>query len=59
MRKNNEYPQAIEQAQENLADLNERGADAIGNDALEFMDSILTQEELRKIFWLDIECFLC
>ena len=29
MRKNNEYPQAIEQAQENLADLNERGADAI------------------------------
>ena len=48
MRKNNEYPQAIEQAQENLADLNERGADAIGNDALEFMDSILTQEELME-----------
>ena len=48
MRKNNEYPQAIEQAQENLADLNERGADAIGNDALKFMDSILTQEELME-----------
>lgn len=45
-RKNNEYPQAIGLAQENLADLNERGAVAIGNGALEFMDSILTQEEL-------------
>lgn len=48
MRKNNEYPQTIEQAQENLADLNERENDAIGNDALEFMDSILTQEELME-----------
>ena len=45
MRTNKEYSQVIEQAQENLADLNERGADAIGNNALEFMDSILTQED--------------
>lgn len=48
MKKNNDYPQAIEQAQKNLADLNERGVEAIGNDALEFMDSILTQEELME-----------
>ena len=48
MRKNNEYPQAIEQAQENLADLNERGADAIGNGALEFMDSSYTRGTYGK-----------
>ncbi len=46
MRTNKEYSQVIEQARENLVDLNKRGADAVGNDALEFMDSILTQEEL-------------
>ena len=43
---NNEYLQALVQAQENLADLNERGADAIGENVLEFMDSMLVQEEL-------------
>lgn len=45
MRTNKEYSQAIVQAKENLADLNERGANAIGEDVLEFMDSILTPEE--------------
>lgn len=48
MRTNKEYSQVIEQARENLVDLNERGADAVGNDALEFMDSMLTQEELME-----------
>lgn len=45
MRTNKKYSQAIAQAQENLADLNERGADAVGDDALEFLDSLLTEEE--------------
>lgn len=45
MKTNKEYSQAIIQAKENLADLNERGSDAIGGDVLEFMDSILTPEE--------------
>lgn len=48
MRKNNKYLQAIEQAHGNLADLNERGADAVGDDVLEFMDSVLTQEEIME-----------
>lgn len=42
---NNEYSEAVVQAQENLADLNERGADAIGEDVLDFMDGMLVQEE--------------
>lgn len=46
MRDNKEYSQAIAQAKENLADLNERGVDAVGGDVLEFMNSILTPEEI-------------
>ena len=45
MRKDREYAQAIAQAKNNLADLRERGADAIGGNVLEFLDSILTPEE--------------
>lgn len=48
MRTNKEYSQVIEQAQENLADLNERGSDAIGEDVLEFMDKTLSQEEIME-----------
>lgn len=39
------YNQAIEQARNNLADARERGDEAIGVNALEFMQSILTPEE--------------
>ena len=46
MKANKEYSQALAQSQDNLADLNERGSDAIGGDTLEFMDSIFPQEEL-------------
>lgn len=46
MKENKEYSQAIAQAKKNLADLNERGADAISGDVLEFMNSILTFEEI-------------
>lgn len=45
MSANNEYAQAIEQAKVNMADIAERGSSAIGEDALEFMDTILTAEE--------------
>ena len=45
MSANNEYTQAIEQAKINMADVAERGASAIGGDALEFMDAMLTAEE--------------
>ncbi len=45
MRANNEYTQAIEKAKVNMADVAERGASAIGEDALEFMDTMLTAGE--------------
>lgn len=45
MRANDEYTQAIEQAKSNMADVAERGDSAIGGDALEFIDTILTAEE--------------
>ena len=41
-----EYKQAIEQAKANLADFRERGADAAGVDALEFIQGMLTPEEI-------------
>ena len=40
------YQQEIKKAKTNLADFHERGADAIGEDALEFMREILTPEEI-------------
>ena len=45
MRANKKYIQATEQAKTNMA---ERGNSAIGEDALEFMDSILTDEEIAE-----------
>lgn len=48
MRTNKEYSQAVKQAKENLADLNERGADAVGENVLEFMESIFTPDEIAE-----------
>ncbi len=48
MRTNKEYSKAIAQAQENLKDINERGAEAIGDDVLGFMESILTPDEIAE-----------
>lgn len=48
MRTDEEYSKAIAQAQENLADLDGRGSDAIGEDVLKFMESILTPEEIAE-----------
>ena len=41
-----EYKQAIGQAKDNLADARERGADAIGGDALAHIRGLLTTEEI-------------
>jgi DNA-binding XRE family transcriptional regulator len=46
MKANEDYTQTIEQAHTNLADLKERGEDAIGGDALEFIDGFLAPEEI-------------
>lgn len=48
MRTDKGYSQAIVQAQENFADLAERGADAVGGDVLQFMENILTPEEIAE-----------
>lgn len=48
MRTDEEYSKAIAQAQENLADLDGRGSDAIGENVLKFMESILTPEEIAE-----------
>lgn len=48
MSENKDYEQAITQAKANLADLKEREASAIGDDVLEFMNSILKPEEIAE-----------
>ena len=41
-----EYMQAIRQAEANLADARKRGDDAIGGDALEYINQLFTPEEI-------------
>jgi ribosome-binding protein aMBF1 (putative translation factor) len=41
-----EYKQAIAQAREHLADIRERDTDAIGENALKFMEKLLSPEEI-------------
>ena len=48
MKADKEYVQAIAQAKVNYSDLNERGTDAIGGNVLEYLDSILTPEEIAE-----------
>lgn len=48
MRTDKEYSQAVTRAKENLANLNERGADAIDGNVLEFMENILTPDEMAE-----------
>jgi len=40
------YKQELEQAKTNLADLQERGADAIGGNVIDLMNKLLTPEEI-------------
>lgn len=48
MNTNNDYNQAIQQAKINLNSAKERGIEAIGGDALEFMDTLLSPEEIAE-----------
>lgn len=48
MRIDKEYSQAVTQAKENLADLDWRGADAVGGNVLEFMENIFTPDEIAE-----------
>ncbi len=45
MKKDKNYTLAIEQAKENMDDIKTRGNEAIGGDALDFIDTLLTPEE--------------
>ncbi len=48
MRTDKDYAAAIGQAKENMTDVKERGAAAIGDDVLAFMDEISTSEEIAE-----------
>lgn len=48
MKRNKEYTQAIAQAEAAVDDIKERGEAAVGGDALAFMDSLLTSEEIAE-----------
>jgi len=48
MRANKEYSNAVEQARANISDIKERGAAAIGTDAADFIDSLLTPQEMAE-----------
>ena len=48
MKDNKDYEQAVLQAKENFADLQKRGVEAVGEDALAYIDSFLTPEEIRE-----------
>lgn len=48
MKTDKEYEKALAQAKANLADLRERGAEALGGDVLDFMHSVLTPEEIAE-----------
>jgi len=43
---NKQYKLELDKAKANLADLRERGADAIGGNALDLMNELLTPEEI-------------
>lgn len=43
-----DYDKAIKEAEEKLIDVKKRGQDALGDDALEFMDSLMSQDERDK-----------
>ncbi len=48
MKTDKEFEKAVAQAKANLVDLRERGAEAMGEDVLEFMHSVLTPEEIAE-----------
>ena len=48
MKNDKDYTQAIKQAKDNMDDVKARGNEAIGDDALTFMDNLLTPEEISE-----------
>ena len=46
MAENKECEQAVRQAEEDLADLQESGKEAVGGDALALLNSLLTHDEI-------------
>ncbi|MBQ7573536.1 MAG: helix-turn-helix transcriptional regulator [Clostridia bacterium] len=48
MKDNKEYSQAILQAENAISDIKERKSEAIGENALDFMDSFLSPEEIAE-----------
>lgn len=43
-----DYNKAIKEAEEKLIDVKKRGQDALGDDALEFMDSLMSPDEILE-----------
>ena len=48
MMRDRDYERVINKAKDDLADFQERGADAVGADALGFMDDLLTPDEITE-----------
>lgn len=43
-----DYNKAIKNAKEMVLDIKKRGQEALGDDALEFMDSLMSPDEIAK-----------
>ena len=43
-----DYNMVIKEAKEMVLDINNRGQEALGDDALEFMDSLMSSDEIEK-----------
>jgi len=43
-----DYDKAIKEAKEMVLDIKKRGQEALGDDALEFIDSLMSQDEIAK-----------
>lgn len=47
-RMSKDYNKAIKEAEEKLIDIKKRGQDALGDDALEFMESLMSSDEILE-----------
>lgn len=45
-----DYDKAIKEAEEKLIDLKKRGQESLGDDALSFIDSLMSPGEIAKMF---------
>lgn len=43
-----DYDKAIKKAKEMVLDIKKRGQEALGDDALEFIDSLMSSDEIEK-----------